>query len=178
MVEVVSGVAAHVRRLFGFGKLAWIGLLGIFLMAWGGPAALRMIGSDLVPRHAALARSCGVRGPWVGSIGDDGHLRHPAGDADTVFHPGDLIVWETCWEVVPGVTVSAESTLWCDGHPVVALDFHVYRDEKRELWKAFGLHSPPATPLGFCGIRREATLIAEDGTREVHTSPTLSLRME
>ena len=160
-----------------FSRTAWIVLFLLAVVSWGGDYAVRMVHGTPRPAVSDVVKGCGWRGPWVGSVSADGTIQHPEGEPDHVFHPGDLITWENCADMLPRSTLSGEFTLWCNGRPIAAADFHLFGHETRRGWKPFGIRAPEGSYSGWCGVRRSGEIIGPDGQHTKVEAPTINLRI-
>lgn len=158
---------ASISSLFRLSGAGWRFLLFVFAASWIIPLSGALIQDKMVtPPPPTLFKPLGTRGPWLGAQLDDGAWVHGGGASQFTFAPGDTIVWEAGLEVVPGTEVSAEASLVCNGVTIFVQDFHIYANQRREGWKPLGLRIPIGTPLGDCGIRRQAEYTGANGKRE------------
>lgn len=152
-------------------------LIFVAAISWAIPLSGYIVQQKVSKPQVSLANYHGSRGPWIGARDPDGVWSHHDGQTDYLFKVGQAVVWEAWTDVVEHTTISAEFSLTCDGQIIVAEDAHVYGNEKREGWKAFGVHIPTGAPVGECGIRRHVEYVGQDGQREEADYPIIHLRI-
>ena len=152
-------------------------LIFVAVISWAIPLSGYVVQQKVARPQVTLATYHGTRGPWVGVRGPDGSWTHSDTQPTYTFRVGQAVVWEGWTDVADHTTISGEATLVCDSLPIIAEDYHTYANEKREGWKAFGLHIPNGAPVGECGVRRHIEYTGANGLHEEIDHPVIHLRI-